>query len=173
MIVVVQEIELWWTKSSRAGEGAKARAAVPELLPLPALASVPDESLVHQQVKIEEWNGFDARVETVEVSPMPVTRRKQMQCVTIGRDGEGHALAEYRYTMAGGAPERASIPRTVLTLAPGQWGRVRYNGRHNASVPTGWLYHKTVINLAPVAVFTGTPFLGGPTREFSDMADLR
>jgi len=106
--------------------------------------------------------------------------------VTVYPEGE-HIRVVYEYLATMGMPRRDTIgyaldeigrpqPLKVdaFTLRLGEWGRLRYNGRHSGDC--AWWYEKWVVNVG----FFGqerpmwpTAFLDSPpSARYSQMADL-
>ena len=173
-MTLVQEITVWWTKTSRSAPGAAARNAVPELFALPFRpATMGRFDVVHHGVLVREWTGFDVPEEAVEGHPVLEGRPFRLGCVRV-EPGLDVVEVVYAYDFAcGGAPERTSRPRRVLRLRAGQWGRVVYNGRFEDRGTGEWLYKKVVANVAHVGGASDAVFSGEPARSFSDLAHLR
>ncbi|HEX8384642.1 MAG TPA: hypothetical protein VF576_00580 [Rubricoccaceae bacterium] len=173
-MTVVQEITVWWTKTSRSAPGAAVRNAVPELYDLPFRpATMARFDVVHHGVLVREWTGFGDPEESVEGHAVTPGRPLRLGCVRVepGPDVVGVVYA-YDYA-CGGAPERTTRPRTVLQLRPGQWGRAVYNGRFEDRGTGEWLYKKVVANVAHVGDPSDAVFSGVPSRTFHDLAHLR
>ena len=56
-MIVVQHVELTWTKQSRGGDAARVRESFPESFPLPDFQPSNQTWVVHR-VRSSEWNGF-------------------------------------------------------------------------------------------------------------------
>lgn len=88
----------------------------------------------------------------------------------------GRAAVTYEYDYkCGGMPPRQTKPglnlREELTVEPGRWVRVRYNGRFSGDE---WWYEKVVVNVGlfrrpHAGVFISTE----PAGEISQMANLK
>ncbi|HEX9953201.1 MAG TPA: hypothetical protein VGB53_15630 [Rubricoccaceae bacterium] len=173
-MTVVQEITVWWTKTSRSAPGATPRNAVSELFDLPFRpATMARFAVVHHSVLVREWTGFDDPEEAVEGHQLVPGRPLRLGCVRVD-PGQDAVQVVYAYDFAcGGAPERTTRPRPVVRLAAGQWGRVVYNGRFEDRGMGEWLYKKVVANVAHVADPSDPVFSGAPAKTFSDLAHLR
>ncbi len=69
-----------------------------------------------------------------------------------------------------GAPAR-TVPFEIFSLALGEWGQVRYNGRFSWN--GGWKYEKWVYNIGLFpGIIPANPFQGSPARSYSNLADL-
>lgn len=175
MILIVQEIVTNWTKASRTGQGARRRNAVPASLPLPHTPAAPGRltSLVHHQVAYPEAREFQADRSRFETRPLNRGETLRVGCALV-RHVDGGAEVVWAWHRRCGAPPRSEHPRTVLTLAAGEWGRVRWSGRRSSLFGMqGWSYQQTTVNVAVHAGVPLDPFPGQPTQEFSALADLR
>ena len=172
--IIVQEITVWWTKRSRSAPGAAVRNAVPEAFDLPFRpATMTRFDVVHHEVLVREWFGFDHPEETVEGHAVTPGVDFRLGCARV-EPGPDAVQVVYAYDFAcGGAPERTTRPRPVLRLRASQWGRVVYNGRFEDRRSGEWLYKKVVVNVAHVGEPWGAAFSGEPSRVFSDLAHLR
>lgn len=173
-MIVVQHITLWWTKASRSAPGSAVRNAVPELFDLPFRpATMAATGVAYHSVLIREWLGFGHREDASAALPADRDGTFHVGCLRI-RPGADRADVVYTYGLAcAGAPERTPMPRTVLSLRPGQWGRVVYNGRFEGARRQEWLYRKVVVNVAHLTGDEETVYAGRPSKEFSDLAILR
>lgn len=173
-MVVVQEVTLWWTKKSRSAPGSTVRNAVPELFEVPFRpATMNRTGVAYHGVLIQEWLGFGQIEQTVDELACPDTEPVKLGCLYI-RPREEVTEVVYAYDFdCGGAPVRTPLPRVVLTLRPGQWGRAVYNGRFEDWKTREWLYKKVVANVAHVQDTEEQVFSGAPSKSFADLALLR
>lgn len=173
-IVLIQRIECHWSKASRGGPEAAQRNAVPEAVKVPvqALRKTPPGLLVEHGVDYSERRGFDAPSERITEEPFG---RLKIGCVLIEPDSEG-AWVVFEYdTGRAGAPFRYSPPggrpATRFTLGPGQWGRVRYNGRFSHE-EGGWTYGKFVFNVGMFPALSADVFLHSEPAHTVDQTAL-
>lgn len=136
-MVVVQRVEIQWSKRSRGGAGAQRRARLPRAFRLPG---IPSPFLLHQ-VDLAEWNGFEMRVRE-ERGERPrsiedVIALRHMEVGTLAVDLVGSPRH-------GGHPWRAPKAE-VLRLAAGEFGRLTINGRQ--STEDGSAYVEQTYNL--------------------------
>jgi hypothetical protein len=172
VILVVQEISTWWTKRARSGQGALRRRAAPEALPLPTEPPA-GPALVHHVVACREAGDFAPETERFETRPISPRLALTAGCVRIRLLGQ-RVEADWAWSFECGAPARSEHRRTVLTLGPGEWGRVRTNGRMTTMLGlSDWKYHLHVVNVALAAEPAAHPFHGDPTKTFDSLADLR
>src|SRR5579871_5977918 len=144
-IVVVQQIRTRWTKTSRGGQNAQRRNAVPEI------ARVPVERINrgnHTGVRHRLW--YDERDQFAhpneEVCVDPTMNPLVIGCVTIDHHDE-QVTATFHYDRrCGGAPDRGWASKT-LCLAVNEWGQMAYNGRFNGGWESPWYYEKMVVNV--------------------------
>jgi hypothetical protein len=167
---IIQEITVIWSKLSQSGEQAKRRNAVPEAFTLPKSAS---SIGFHQRICFDEPQGFDVpeKKEVKEFRDYPDFRRFGAYPGHTRREGE-LLIVTYAYdaTLVG-LPYRGQLPREVLQLGPGEWGRIIYNGRFSAG--REWHYRKTVVNVINALAFESNLLLTTqPKKVFYDVADL-
>lgn len=167
--ILVQAIETQWTKASRGAPAATHRNRVPEAVDLPAaLPDLGERSYVLQHVVYSESDGFQAPWYK------PVTATAAMAafhfaCIRVAYAHQ-FVRVDFEWYSVKGVPRRPEI-HDRHTLQPGQWGRVRANGRF--SFDDTWGYFKWIINIGffaqvPTNVFTTT----NPVFKHSHMADL-
>jgi len=144
-MLVVQHIQVIWTKASRGAPGAVQRNAVPEVFELPpAIVGQTADLLVHQVI-VRESNAFTPRIGDVVnevLAPLALgmleLRPEEGLARVVTRDG----------------------PTLVVPL--GEWGRIRTNCRHSDYDTGQWYYSKDVVNVAVCArpdrgLFQGEP----------------
>ena len=174
MILIIQHITIHWTKQSRSAEGATLRNSVPDRLDLPyKVEPENDNTLIEHTVAFREKNQFSEPEQEVSQRELTLGKREKYRCVNV-RWEDGKAKVVYQYEpFKGGAPKRTEYPRQVLTLAPGEWGQVMYNGRHVSLFrQSGWSYKKDIVNVAVLEESLLEPFKKEPKNTFSDMAHL-
>lgn len=185
LTLVVQTIKVEWTKEARGGLLATPRNSVQEIAPLPFQKSPLDLTLplyIRHDLEWGEKNQFEKPLkENLEIADFSGTVKNRLLgfyseggAVRVGFEKSYTAKAQgnvfLNYTQLG-APARV-IPIEVFTLKTEEWGQVRYNGRFSWN--SGWKYEKWVYNIAVFTAKIPTDcFQGSPTREFSNMADLR
>ncbi len=166
-MIVVQEIIVTWTKRARGGKAASVRNAVPEAFSLPHLPEVAFPlALILDRVAM---GLHQKRVLTVE--EIVPKKRRPVACTALTWADDLLTVTFPTKDYCTGAPQRFG-PRTVLTLKPGLWGRVRYNGRYIGSFEGHWYYQKTVLNIGCFETVSESVFLSEPNRVFSDMRQL-
>lgn len=179
---LVQVVCLNWTKASRGGEGARARAAVPSAFEMATADLTGVEGML--VVGSARWGEHSTFAEPYSVTRrlVPLADGYSFGCVTVSADDEGLRVC-YRYDEAhAGAPNRRSIDPVghyesfgrTLRIRDGEWVRVCYNGRFSDSDTGNWWYQQVTVN---VAWFAGEPdgrvFLDrAPAGDLRDLADL-
>jgi hypothetical protein len=156
MRVVVQEIEVRWTKASRGGAEATVREGVPLAFPLPEAVATAAGDAGDRRVALE-WRSF--RVEPTELGEGAFARRFELE---RGLGPAGEVLA-VRFDDSRGRRDLRAGPRgpIVFRLAPGEWARVFHN--HRESHERGDVYVRTTFSIGWFAgavaagVFLGTP----------------
>ena len=184
LVLVVQAIEVWWTKEARGEPLATPRNRLPEIFELPFKSFPPKPATpgyIRHDLSWGEANEFQKplseKVEVLEFSGEIKNRLLNFRLVgdsmkvgferSYGARPQGNVL--FNYTRLG-APAR-TVPLEIFTLQAGEWGQVRYNGRFSWN--TAWKYEKWVYNIGlfqpPVSAGC---FQGSPARAYSNLADL-
>lgn len=184
-VVVIQAVGVAWGKSARGGAAAAERNRAPEAVPLPE-ALTPRAGPVfafHLERRVltrdaefyPYMGGVHPYVPEADgaVRVIPAEAPIHYGCITVHPPEDGAVRVEFQWSLGAGAPERAAYRPEALLLRPGQWGRVRYNGRH--AIDYGWTYEKWVLNVGVFAEsVAATVFLDSePAQTYSQMADLR
>ena len=160
-MIVVQLVEIGWTKRSRGGPGAERRARLPRGFRLPA---IPAPFLLHQ-VSLDEWNDFAMR-EREERGERP---RAVERALTLRSADDGMLCVDFvDNALQGGHPWRAPRP-DVFRLAPGQFGRLTINTRHASE--DAWLYTEQVYNVCHGAVVPVDRFVDATPDVELDLRD--
>lgn len=162
MVIVAQLITSTWSKRFRGGTGAAVRNSVPERLALPTLATLPDApvvSLVHRQA-YGEYNMFSAPVwEKLVYHTGVFTPLTPALGLHLPGDEDGRLRIVFEspqpveserwgfVDLHVGAPARIA-PRSPFALKCGEWGRIRYMGRHKQGFEGFTYYEKCVCNVA-------------------------
>lgn len=86
----------------------------------------------------------------------------------------GGVQVQFTWSREVGAPRRDYRHYTEqLTLAPGQWLQIRYNGRHTYWEDGGWYYEKHALNIGLADALIPTIFVDrAPDYQITDFADL-
>jgi hypothetical protein len=142
-MLVLQHIVTHWTKNSRGGAEATKRNAVPETLPI-SLTQASEVGLL-QDVCYREETQFTAKE---SITPLLLEKSYPIGATIISPTNADGALVKYRWNYwTSGAPERLSN-RKDLTLVPGEWCQVVWNGRFTDGDTGQWWYEKHVVNIA-------------------------
>lgn len=167
-VVIIQEITVWWTKMTRGARGAVLRRAVPEALLIPA-AVVPanEPTYVHHVVRYDEANDFRAPLSSdVRVQELKGVIHEHNIAASLD-DGKLRVDVAWGW----GAPLRHPT-RSVLNLAIGEWGRVRFNYR-TSGYDDPWRYALWIFNIGLIAVPAPNVFQATqPLKCYSNLADL-
>ncbi len=155
-VVIVQEIHTHWEKSARGGPKAFLRNQVPEAVKLEDIEVDPGSLLyVTQHVYYSSRNNFAEPTRTVTAPPTMVV--PQFDGVFLDFDN-GALAASYQYNRGHGAPERSAWKTKAFSLSEGEWGRIRYNGRHS-DMDGYWGYDKWVWNVGLFSSISPSAFL--------------
>jgi hypothetical protein len=161
MSVVVQIVEILWTKATRGAPRANERSALPRQFILSGEA----EAYVAEHHRLAEWEGNFApqpvRVETKQSVPGSEGELR----LARGHDGAVHL--GLNGTPYDGQPRRAPIAHG-LVLKPGGYVRLLVNARHTSY--SGQWYSERVFNVAMGEHVSGNRFL---LAEPDQILDLR
>ena len=162
-MLVVQVVELVWTKASRGAAGGARRAEVQRALPIDLQPA--DGAYLVQRYRLEAGNGFQPKL----------LSREALQHIP-GKEGHLriHADGHDRFLLGlAGNPEKRPPPGwqevpTAIALAPGQFIRFIVNARHTSF--RGQWYVETTYNVTAGNEVAADRFMQGtPDREL----DLR
>lgn len=171
-ILVVQQVTVIWTKTTRSAPEATVRNALPTAYPItlfPAPESFPAQALLIEKIYLHERDQFRHSQREHTLQEMQSGKSYTVDNVRIRTDGE-HVIVVYAYQSWSGAPRRQAPPRQIMTVQPGEWGEISYNGRTGGY--DGWYYHQTTLNIGCFQTLPEDPFTQPPTHTYSDMADL-
>jgi len=161
MSVVVQIVEILWTKATRGAPGANERSALPRQF----ILSGEGDAYVVEHHRLAEWEGNFApqpvRVETRQSVPGSEGELR----IARGRDGTVRLGLDG--TPYGGQPRRAPLA-DGLVLKPGGYVRLLVNARHTSY--SGQWYSERVFNVAMGEQVSGSRFL---LAEPDQILDLR
>lgn len=174
--IVIQRVRATWSKASRGGEGARRRNALPHALPLPP--DCRDASFCVHHVRFSEDSDFKRRDSLTEgksladlgIGDLVFDFDSDSLDVQLLRNPLNAAMADRLYP-----DESGNIVRSVdaFSLAAGQWGRLRYNGRYTDADTGDWSYEQTVYNIGLLYDFTPNHFVEtSPDCRFADIARL-
>ncbi len=142
-MLIIQHILVHWTKSSRGGAEATKRNAVPNALPI-SLTQTSETGLL-QYICYREETQFTAKEST---TLLLLERNYTIGATIISPTNTDGALVKFRWSYwTSGAPERLNN-RKDLTLVPGEWCQVLWNGRFTDGDTGQWWYEKHVVNIA-------------------------
>ena len=178
-LLIVEVVNATWTKSTRVGEPARRLRAVPEAVELPKDVDLYRATGLVYSEHFGERNGFDGPYRTLVTV---LHDRESFSISNISVDWEGDRAVRLTYQWhprSSGEPKREYMDRSgnfvpvrhTLTLAVGEWGRVRCNGRHRTWDDL-W-YSKCVYNVGLFSAFNPRVFLDTePNHTYSQMAML-
>lgn len=162
-MVLVQHVEIVWTKATRGMPRAAERAR------LPRVYAVTPVGAVYGYVRLRLQEADDFRVVLQEQREAPqIPASAGSLCLRRGADDR--LVLGLRWTWLRGQPPRHPRPE-ALRLAPGQWAQLQINGRHASH--SGQWYTEDTYNVAcgpgiEPEVFRSRP----PDAVFSLAADL-
>jgi hypothetical protein len=162
-MLVVQVVEILWSKATRGAPAANVRAALPRAFGI----ELHEGLFVLHHVKMVEWEDFSPRCIKSEVhASVPRVEGG----LSIRQLPEGSYRLGLIGNPSGGKPHRHPV-NEALTLQAGEFARLAINGRHTSY--SGQWYSEYVYNAASAHRVSATRFLqGAPEHEFSLVADL-
>lgn len=162
-MLVVQVIEILWTKATRGAPRSNERVALPRAF---AIAAAPCACFV-QNYRIAEWEGFQPTLVKTDANDS-VPRSEGVLYITP--EPIGHFRLGLAGTPGGGQPRRHESLRAIH-LATGEYARLSVNARHTNS--SGQYYSETVFNVASGERIPPDRFLhGSPDHELDFKANL-
>jgi hypothetical protein len=162
-MLVVQSVQILWTKATRGAPRSNERVALPRAFPVNASSG----EYVIQRYRIAEWEGFVPKLVATEIKESVAGSEDVLR---ISREPEG----SFRLGLAGspnaGQPKRH--PRlNAIHLLPGEYARLVVNARHTTY--SGQYYSETVFNVACGEHVPPNRFLlGSPEHELDLKANL-
>jgi len=158
-MLVVQMIEILWTKATRGSPGADRRVALPRALPVDVVAG---PYFVHR-FQMAEWRDFELSLVASETKPSPPEDEHVLQ---IAVAPEGGYLLGLSGTPHAGQPLRHAKNRAIR-LEDGAFARLAINARHTNY--SGQYYSETIFNVACGADIPRDRFLSRPPNHLLDM----
>lgn len=161
-MLVIQVVEIFWTKATRGAPRSKERVGLPRAFPV----SPTSEPCLIQRYRIEEREAFAPRLvkqETAVNFPGSVDVL-QITALAGGRFALGISGTPYS-----GQPRRYPIPKAI-TLQPGQSARIIINARHTTY--SGQFYSETIYHIACGDDVASEVFLQAPEHELDLKAAL-
>jgi hypothetical protein len=164
-MIIVQELETWWTKHSRGAPAAHLRNATPKALPVPMGVDRKQPFLLHS-VRFDETESFSPRA--LAASPA-VSLERPARCIELREHAPGKLVVTFAWNGMCGAPRR---PRGApIQLREGTWCRISYNGRHGSD--DAWWYFSAIVNVAFATEPDANVFLNsGPVAVSEHLEDL-
>jgi hypothetical protein len=162
-MLVVQVVEILWTKATRGAPRSNERANLPRAFPI---EGGPGQCII-QRHRIAEWEGFSPKLIQCERSP---SIPGSVEVLRISSEPAGTFTLGILGTPSAGQPKRYPAPK-ALQLVPGQYVRLTVNARHTTY--SGQYYSETVYNVAcGEEVATNRFLLSPPDHELDLKANL-
>jgi len=162
-MLVVQVVEIIWSKASRGALESNVRARLPRAF---AIEPVEAPYVVHH-VRMAEQEDFGPRRVAPESKASPPRTEGGLAIRSVE---PGVYRLELIGNPSGGQPRRHPV-HEALTLAPNEFARLVVNGRHTSY--SGQWYSEYIYNVASGVSVPVDRFLSGPpTHEFSLAANL-
>lgn len=158
-MLVVQVVEILWTKATRGAPRSNERAALPRAFVIASL----DEQYVVQCHRMAEWESFHP---TLVRSEATTSVPRSEGCLRIARGDSGSFVLGLLGTPNAGRPKRPALPAAV-ELMPDRFARITLNARHTNY--SGQYYSETVYNVACGESVAPDRFLSGPPDHDIDL----
>ena len=177
--LIVQHIQITWTKAARGGHLAERRAEIPNAFVIPKPPTTYDKSqhyIVHG-VGFGERNQFAEPIGSQTNAPTIDTSFNTKNCTVQLADDSATVVYEWR----DGAPERqffdksgTPVPvRKHLQVTADKWVRLEYNGRFTGYDCGNWWYEHSILNVALASPDCLDVFLTTkPSASFQQLAHL-
>ena len=141
-MLVIQRIQVRWSKESRGAPGSSRRSLVPTVLPLALPAQRPSLPVLLQSHAFEERHDFEDRGPSTELLTWAELDAVLPELL-IRTDRDGGVTVRYDWRAELGAPPR---PRSeLMALRDTGWLQVVHNGRHG--LDPGWFYEQTHLSI--------------------------
>lgn len=137
-MIVVQIVEILWTKATRGAPRSNERAALPRAFAISSFAAA--ASIQH--VRMTEWNGFRAESRESRHGSLP---RLHVGAICLHLESPGLLAIDFIGEGLSGQPRRRSAS-DVMRLTQGQTGRLIVNQRHTSY--SGQFYGEETYNIA-------------------------
>jgi hypothetical protein len=163
-MLIVQIVEIGWTKATRGAPMSRERAVLPRAFPIEVDASTC--AVLHH--KMLEWEAFIPQVVRAErLQSIPGA----IDVLRIQPERHGVVVLGMLATPnAGSQPKRRAISE-AMRLLPGQWGRLVINSRYTSY--RGQRYYETIFNVAVGPDVPADRFMqGSPDHDLDLKADL-
>jgi hypothetical protein len=162
-MLIVQIVEILWTKATRGAPRANERVGLARAFPIQGSSR---EYLV-QRYRIAEWEGFLPKLVKVEAKDSVPGSEEVLR---IAQEPNGAFRLGLLGTPNAGQPHRHS-ELNAIRLLPGQYARLVVNARHTNY--SGQYYSETVFNVACGEYVPTNRFLdGSPDHKLDLKANL-
>jgi hypothetical protein len=178
-VVIIQVINVSWTKAARGGSLARLRNKVEKtyLLEIKGIG-IEEKKVLVNEIYFSEGNKFQSPVnnkimvleaeDIYKIKNVEVNRKENSLMVVL--NSEGMNPKRWKMDSTG---TRFPIKQTAFELLKGKWGQIRYNNRFSSFSTGNWFYEETTINLAFCDKFNPDLFTSTkPDCTFSCMATL-
>jgi hypothetical protein len=159
-MLVVQVVEILWTKATRGAPRANERAALPRAFPL----EVGTAECIVQRHRMIEWEGFVP--EFIEPERLPNVPGSIDVLRIRPEKGGVFVLGMLATPNTGSQPKRRAI-HDAMHLLPGQWARLVVNSRYTSS--RGQHYTERIFNVASGIQVPRDRFMLDPPDHALDM----
>ncbi len=158
-MLIVQIVDIVWTKATRGAPRSNERAALPRAFPLDGTEGV----FVVANHTLREPEGFVPRHESTTSSPWVPPSIHVL--TLLARPDGGFVVGVLGTPHAGQPPRRPQLEAAFVV--PGEFLRVVVNARHASY--SGQCYSETTFNVACGPRISGDRFVAGPPDRIVDL----
>ena len=161
-MLVLQVVEILWTKATRGAPRANERVALPRAFTFAAGS----QACLIQHYQQAEWDDFTPRLRQQEERSIPPASMDALQLISLGSDRYSLGILG---TPHDGQPRRHPVLRAI-TLHRGETARLIINARHTSY--SGQYYSERIYNVGCGTHLPADLFLHPPTHLLDLKAHL-
>lgn len=163
MALVIQVVEILWTKATRGAPRANARVALPRAL---AIGNLSGDCRI-EVIRMAEWNAFRSVRIAEREGGLPDVHEG---CLLVRMASRDAVDIDFLGTPSSGQPKRCPIGN-LMRIAGGGYGQIIVNARHTGY--SGQFYSEQIFNIACGARIAPDRFLATTPDARRDLrADL-
>lgn len=158
-MLVVQIVEILWTKATRGAPRSSERVGLPRAFPIACNAG----DYILQRHQMAEWENFRPTLIRAETKPSAPGSEGALR---MSPGEPGTFVLGVLGTLGAGQPKRPALPK-MIQLISGQYVRVTLNARHTTY--SGQYYSETIYNVASGEELAPDRFLSSPPDHEIDL----
>ena len=165
-MLVLQVVEILWTKATRGAPRANERVALPRAFAFAFSFTAGSQACLVQHYQLAEWDSFAPRLRQQEERNTPPASMDALQLISQGNDSYSLGILG---TPHDGQPRRRPVLRAI-TLNAGETARLVINARHTSY--SGQYYSERIYNVGCGTHLPADLFLHPPTHSLDLKAHL-